>query len=303
VSYIGSVGKGRIVTLNNIGGIPPNGWPRGESRLPVAAMELDGYFEDPPVTRRSVSLIIPAKNEGPNLAWVLSRLPDCVDEVIVVDGQSTDATRSMAEFCRPDVRIIQEAEPGKGAALRAGFLAATGQIIVMMDADGSMSPEEIPRFLYFLAHGYDYVKGSRFVAGGGSLDITRLRRVGNHVLMALVRRIWDTQLTDLCYGFCAFHRRYLPELSLRSAGFEIETEMTIHAIRAGLRVAEVPSLELPRRSGQSRLHAFRDGIRVLNTVLQERDHAPLWPVGQRLRDRPARDLVAEPASVQPGWTR
>jgi glycosyltransferase involved in cell wall biosynthesis len=168
------------------------------------------------------------------------------------------------------VRIISEGANGKGSALRAGFEASTGDAIVMLDADGSMSATEIPRFLHFLDHGYDFVKGSRFVAGGGSFDITRLRRVGNRGLMALVNVLYDTTLTDLCYGFVAFRRRYLPYLRLRSDGFEIETEMVLHALRAGLRIAEVPSIELPRRSGQSRLRTFHDGARVLRTVMNER---------------------------------
>lgn len=221
-------------------------------------------------TTPSVSLVIPTKNEARNLAWVLEQVPDCVDEIILVDGASVDATRTMALACRPDVRFVAESGPGKGSALRTGFLATSGDVVVMMDADGSMSPREIPHYLYFLANGYDFVKGSRFVGGGGSLDITPFRRAGNRGLLHLVNALYDVRLTDLCYGFCAFHRRYLDHLNLTAPGFEIEAQMTIHAVQAGLRIAEVPSLELPRRSGRSNLHAIRDGHRVLQTTL--RDH-------------------------------
>ncbi|HZD67019.1 MAG TPA: glycosyltransferase family 2 protein [Acidimicrobiales bacterium] len=214
--------------------------------------------------------MIPARNEARNLAWVLEQVPSCVDEVILVDGDSTDATPLMARSCRPDIRIVSQDRPGKGSALRAGFQAATSEVVVMMDADGSMSPQEIPRFLYFLDNGYDFVKGSRFIAGGGSLDITRLRRLGNRSLLTLVNLLTDSRLTDLCYGFCAFRRRYLEHLGLSASGFEIETELVLGALRAGLRIAEVPSLELPRRSGRSRLRTFRDGDRVLRTVLRHR---------------------------------
>jgi glycosyltransferase involved in cell wall biosynthesis len=217
----------------------------------------------------TVSLVIPAKNEAANIAWVLEQVPDCVDEIVLVDGNSTDATLVTASFCRPDVCVVAQEGAGKGDALRAGFLAASGDIIVMIDADGSMSPKEIPHLLYFLANGYDFVKGSRFMGGGGSLDITRLRRLGNRGLLLLVNTLYDAHLTDLCYGFCAFHRRYLSFLDLTTPGFEIETQMTICAVRAGLRIAEVPSLEMPRRSGQSNLRTFRDGTRVLRTVLRE----------------------------------
>jgi hypothetical protein len=215
-----------------------------------------------------VSLVIPAKNEAANIAWVLEQVPACVDEVILVDGNSTDATLVTARFCRPDVRVVAQQGLGKGDALRAGFLAASGDVIVMIDADGSMSPGEISHFLYFLANGYDFVKGSRFIGGGGSLDITRLRRLGNQGLLLLTNTLYDVHLTDLCYGFCAFHRRYLTFLDLTTPGFEIETQMVICALQAGLRVAVVPSLEMPRRSGHSNLRTFRDGTRVLRTVLR-----------------------------------
>lgn len=217
--------------------------------------------------RPTVSLIIPARNEAQNLPWVLERIPDGVDEVILVDGFSTDATLAMAEFCRPTIRVVTQKRAGKGAALLAGFEAAESDYVVMIDADGSMDPAEIPRFIWFLDHGFDFVKGSRFVAGGTSLDITRLRRLGNWGLMQLARMKFGTQLTDLCYGFCAFHRRWLPSLGLQGSGFEIETEMTLQAVTAGLRIAEVPSIESPRRSGQSNLRTFRDGWRVLRTIM------------------------------------
>jgi glycosyltransferase involved in cell wall biosynthesis len=217
----------------------------------------------------SVSLVIPAKNEALNIAWVLEQVPECVDEIILVDGNSTDVTVVAAQSCRPDIRVITQQGSGKGWALRTGFLAATGDVIVMMDADGSMAPQEITHYLYFLANGYDFVKGSRFICGGGSLDITRFRKLGNRSLLAVFNRLYGAQLTDLCYGFCAFHRRYLPHLNLASTGFEIEAELTVHAMHAGLRIAEVPSVEMPRRAGRSNLRSIRDGIRVLRTVLRE----------------------------------
>ncbi len=231
---------------------------------------IDGVLVTPKPTERAtptVSLIIPARNEARNIAWVLEQIPDSVSEVILVDGDSTDATLITARCYRPDIRVVAQTGPGKGSALRTGFLAATGDVIVMMDADGSMAPQEISHFLYFLANGYDFVKGSRFIGGGGSLDITRMRWLGNRFLLGVFNTLYRSDLTDLCYGFCAFHRRYLDHLDLTATGFEIEAEMTVRSVRAGLRIAEVPSLELPRRAGKSNLRAVRDGIRVLNTVL------------------------------------
>jgi glycosyltransferase involved in cell wall biosynthesis len=218
--------------------------------------------------RPSVSLVIPVRNEARNIASVLEQIADDVDEIILVDGNSTDVTVITARAYRPDLRIVPQQGTGKGSALRTGFQAATGDIIVMMDADGSMSPQEIRHYVHFLTYGYDFVKGSRFISGGGSLDITWFRRLGNLFLLTAFNTAYDAHLTDLCYGFCAFHRRYLEHLRLSATGFEIEAEMTVRAMQAGLRIAEVPSLELPRRTGASNLHAIRDGIRVLRTVLR-----------------------------------
>ena len=221
-------------------------------------------------TTSTVSLVIPVRNEARNIAWVLEQIADDVDEIVLVDGNSTDATVITARSYRPDIKVVSQEGTGKGDALRTGFGAATGDVIVMMDADGSMAPQEIRHYLHFLANGYDFVKGSRFVAGGGSLDITPFRRLGNQFLLSVFNSVFDSGLTDLCYGFCAFHRRYLDLLSLEATGFEIEAEMTVRAMQAGLRIAEVPSMEMPRRYGKSNLRAVRDGIRVLRTVL--RDH-------------------------------
>ncbi len=218
----------------------------------------------------TVSLVIPVRNEARNIAWVLEQIADNVDEIILVDGNSTDATVITARSYRPDIRVVSQQGEGKGDALRSGFYAATGDVIVMMDADGSMAPQEIRHYLHFLANGYDFVKGSRFISGGGSLDITPFRRMGNKFLLGVFNAVFTSELTDLCYGFCAFHRRYLELLALEATGFEIEAEMTVRAMQAGLRIAEVPSMEMPRRFGKSNLRAVRDGFRVLRTVL--RDH-------------------------------
>lgn len=226
-----------------------------------------------PTSRESaatVSLIIPTKNEARNLADVLDHLPEQIAEVLLVDTRSTDVTKLMARSVRPDIRIIDEPRPGKGLALRAGMAAAKGDVLVVMDADGSMSPEEIPRLVYPLEHGFDLTKGSRFIAGGGSLDITPTRRLGNRALVEMANVLLGVHFTDLCYGFLAFRRIFLDALDLQSTGFEIETEIIVRAQLLGLRIAEVPSVELPRRSGHSNLHAMQDGARVLHTLLLER---------------------------------
>jgi glycosyltransferase involved in cell wall biosynthesis len=224
-----------------------------------------------------VSVVIPTLNEERCIGWVLERLPEFVGEVILVDGRSTDRTIEIARSVRPDVKVVLETAPGKGAALRAGFAAATGDYIVMLDADGSMDPEEIERFVTALQDGLDFVKGSRFVRGGGTSDMSLIRKVGNDALRAAVNRLYRTDLSDLCYGYIAFRRDRLSHLRLRSDGFEIETEMTVRAVTTSLRIGEVASYEARRRYGESNLHAWRDGRRVLRTLVRERLVLPATP--------------------------
>ena len=158
----------------------------------------------------AVTAVIPTFNEERNLPHVLPRLPAMVQEVIVVDGHSRDRTVEVARECRPDVRIVYQSGRGKGNALACGFAEATGDIIVMLDADGSTDPTEIPRFVATLLTGAEFVKGSRFITGGGSADITPLRRAGNRALSRMVNFLFGTNYSDLCYGYTAFWRGVLP---------------------------------------------------------------------------------------------
>jgi glycosyltransferase involved in cell wall biosynthesis len=209
-------------------------------------------------------------NEARNLPWVLGRLPSGIDEVVLVDGRSTDGTVAVARTLRPDVVVIHERRPGKGAAIRAGFAKASGDIIVMIDADGSMDPLEIERFVRAIRGGADLAKGSRRLDGGGSADITRIRELGNRCLLRAANLLFRTRFSELCYGFMAVRRTAIPDLNLVSNGFEIETEIVVRAVRAGHRVTELPSYEYTRRHGDSHLNAIRDGLRIVRTLLQVR---------------------------------
>jgi glycosyltransferase involved in cell wall biosynthesis len=221
----------------------------------------------------TVSVIVPALNEADNLPHVLPYIPAGVHEVILVDGASTDDTVAVARRLRPDIRVVQQRGRGKGAALRSGFDAATGEIIVMLDADGSTDPREIPLFVDALLRGSDFVKGSRFLRGGGTADMPIHRRMGNWGFVMMVRMLYGGRYTDLCYGYNAFWRRVLPALALDGDGFEIETMMNIRALRSGLAVSEVPSYEARRVYGEGRLRTIPDGIRVLKTIFREKRRA------------------------------
>lgn len=234
-----------------------------------------------------VSVIIPALNEAENLKYVLPRVPDWVYEVLLVDGDSTDTTVEVARELRPDIRIVQQQGRGKGAALRTGFAAATGEIIIMLDADGSTDPAEIPAFVGTLLAGADFVKGSRFLQGGGTSDMSFHRRLGNWCFVVCSRVLFGCNYSDLCYGYNAFYTRILSQLALDGDGFEIETQMNLRVLRAGFRVAEVPSFEADRIHGVSNLRALPDGWRVLKTMIKERLRENLCggvPCGSQVAD-------------------
>ena len=221
----------------------------------------------------TVSIVIPAKNEARNLSRVFAAIPEWVDEIVLVDGHSVDDTVTVARQLRPDVKIVAQGERGKGNALKAGFEACKGDIIVMLDADGSTDGAEIARFVGALVAGADYAKGSRFASAGRSDDITLTRRFGNWILITLVNRLFGTRYTDLCYGYNAFWARHLPALGLDCNGFEVETVMNIRAAKAGLWIQEIPSHEHSRVRRESNLRIIRDGWRIAKVIMQERSRS------------------------------
>jgi glycosyltransferase involved in cell wall biosynthesis len=235
--------------------------------LPAGAWGLSAAMPIP-----SVSVVIPTLNEADNLRLLLPTIPGWVSEVIIVDGRSTDETVRVAEaFARErHVSIVMESRKGKGAALRAGFHSALSDIIVALDADCSMHPCEILLLTAALMAGADFAKGSRFIQGGGTADMSRFRSVGNWGLMQIVNVLYGGSFSDLCYGYFAFWRRHLSVIDPTCDGFEVETFIKLQALKANLRIAEVPSFETLRVHGASNLRAIPDGLRVLRTILRER---------------------------------
>jgi glycosyltransferase involved in cell wall biosynthesis len=222
-------------------------------------------------TMPTVSVVIPALNEAENLPHVLPRIPrEWVDEVLLVDGHSVDDTVAVARELWPDIRIIYQEGKGKGAALRSGFAAATGDIIVMLDADGSTDPAEIPLFVGALIAGADYVTGSRFIQGAGTLDMPAYRKLGNWALTMLTNVLFQTRYTDITYGYNASWSWCAPGLALEIDGWSSEIITNIRAAYSGLRVVEVPCFEHSRITGQAKLHAFSAGWAILKSIIKER---------------------------------
>lgn len=219
-----------------------------------------------------MTIVIPALNEERNIANVIRELKQIgFSDILVIDGNSRDQTVRVAREL--GVNLMFQNGHGKGNALRQVFRygAFGGNIVIMMDADGSMNPKELLSFVEALKPGIDVVKGSRFMRGGYSEDMTFARRVGNLLFVALVNLFMRTRYTDLCYGFAAFRREAIESLypSLRSGYFEIETEIFVKSKKLGLKVVEVPSVELRRKNGKSNLKAVEDGFLILKTIFRE----------------------------------
>lgn len=244
-----------------------------QSRTPQVGSLQPRNVENPRVTA-----LIPAMNEAKNLPFVAARMPSVVDEIVFIDGASVDNTEEVARHLWPTATILTQTRKGKGNALACGLEAATGDIIVLMDADGSTNPEEIDEYVSALRAGADFAKGSRFIQGGGSSDITRLRAAGNKGLNGIVNILFRTRYTDLCYGYNALWSDVreilaLPDTTTEKAqwgdGFEIETLINVRVAAARLRITEVASFEQDRIHGTSNLNATRDGLRVLRTICSE----------------------------------
>ena len=249
-------------------------------------------------TLPSVSVVMPALNEAENLQHVFSAMPQMVTEVVLVDGKSIDGTIEAARRVWPNIhivdverrrrapslgtvandrrgsgktlRLVNQAGKGKGAALRCGCKSATGDIIVMLDADGSTDPREIPRFVGTLLAGADFAKGSRFLNGGGTADMPLYRKVGNFALVMLTNFLFGTRYTDITYGYNAIWRSHVDDLALELSGWENEIITNTRVARAGLRVKEVPSFEYKRMAGVGKLETFSAGWTILKAILWER---------------------------------
>ena len=212
----------------------------------------------------TVSVVIPTLNEAGNIPYVLNSIPLWVQEVVVVDGRSSDDTERIARLLHPGVKVVHELTPPAETAVQGG------DYLIVMDADGSMDGMRLSEFRNALDNGAQFVKGSRFAPGGGSADITRLRAFGDAGIRFLLRLFFGAHYSDATYGYFAVRADCRDHLGIDTNGFESEILIVIRAFRSGLRIAEVPCYEANRIHGESNLNALKDGLRIARVIVREK---------------------------------
>jgi len=221
-------------------------------------------YPKPPYPK--ISVVICTLNEAKNLPRVLPYIPDWVDEVILVDGHSTDGTIEVAKRLRPDVKVYYQPNRGKGDALKYGVKKAIGEIIVTLDGDGTYDPAEMHKFVEALLVGNDFAKGTRFKISE-PLCMPAHRKMGNKVLALTANLLFGSKYTDICSGYYAFKKDVFQKINLSSNGFEMEQELFVKAVRMKLRVTEVPHSYKKRKYGVSKTKDLAQGIKDLLWII------------------------------------
>src|SRR4030042_6778809 len=220
---------------------------------------------------KGVSIIIPALNEAANLPHVLPRIPQLpeIEEVILVDGASRDGTTEVAQRLLPRIKVVRQDGRGKGNAILCGARAAIGDYFLVLDADGSHTPEEIPLYIEKAREGYDMVKGCRYLKGAGTEDETFDRAIMVRLTDFVANTLWRTNFIELAYGMFLIHRRKFLSLDIRASYLDVEWEVLIKAKRKGLAIARVAACEAARIYGKSHLTYRHDGWLIFKTVVRE----------------------------------
>lgn len=211
------------------------------------------------LTDEKITLVIPAKNESGSIQELITRAKPFVDEILVVDGHSSDSTREVA--ANAGAKVVLDNGSGKGDGIRVGIQEAAGEILVFMDADGSHDPQDIPRLVQPIREEKaDMVIGSRMTGGSDELhgDIGRfIRMTGSHILLLMINYRWNVRLTDCQNGFRAIRADVARALNLKENAHTIEEEMVMKCLKKKYRIREVPSHEYARKYGTSTLRLTR----------------------------------------------
>ena len=237
--------------------------------------------------------IIPVRNEEQSIPSLLS-FSDCFDEIIFVDGNSKDRTIDSITTFFPRSKILIQGigQRGKGNAILLGMLACNSDFIFILDADAPVNRHEVENIKALISFdpSLDLVKGSRHLEGGGSEDLTSIRRLGAKFLALVTRVLHNVTWSEVCYGFWCIKSNFLNSLSLQDLivernmkqlrgalpygwSFEFDQVLFLRSKKAGGNILEVPSYELSREFGMSSLNALKDGLRSLYVIVFERLHS------------------------------
>ena len=223
-----------------------------------------------PDDKSRITIVIPTKDEEENLPWVLERVRDYADEIMVVDGHSRDRTREIAEA--GGATVVLDDRTGKGGALRVAARAARNEILVYIDADGSHDPSVIPAMVEpILRDEADLVIGSRMRGGSDELHSSIpeiIRLFGSEIITVTINQRFGVRLTDYQNGFRAIRRDVMLKLRTRETTFTIEQEMAMRALKRRYRLAEVPAHEYSRRFGTSHIVVWKVGPRYVWCLLK-----------------------------------
>lgn len=217
---------------------------------------------------KTISLVIPCYNEEEGLRQLLPKIPDIVDEVLIVDNASTDNTARVAREL--GARVVEEKMKGYGRAYKTGFKNATGDIIITMDGDGTYPPESIALLLYILfEEDVDFVSARRW----RSKSLQRkspIRIFGNIILSFTMAALYLCYVVDSQSGMWVFKKNVLPNLKLSSDGMALSEEIKIEAFsNKNIKTLEIP-IYYGERVGTSKLNIWRDGILNLLFLFKKR---------------------------------
>lgn len=222
--------------------------------------------------KKKVSIVAVCLNEAKSILRILDNIQkDLVDEILVIDGHSTDGTLELVKNAGYNI-ILQEGK-GRGNAFKTGFKNVSGDLVVMLSTDGNERPGDIKKLIDKANKGYDMVIATRFGLGK-SEDVTIIRNMGNYFFTKLCNIVSGLNVTDSMNGFRILTKEAIEKMNLQSNKFDIEAEITVKAGKLKLKVTEIPTIEDERYHSDSRLHTFKDGGIILKRIIKEALHKP-----------------------------